>query len=360
MKNIKIILFLTIFMLLAAGADQACTDFTVKAKDGTVVIGRSMEFAMDMKSQFVVHPRGEKVTSTTADGKKGLSWESKYGYLGIDAFGITEASLDGINEAGLSIEFLWFTESKYQPIKDKNFITIGDMGAWVMGNFATVEEVKKALPKISVVELYVPQMKLSPGLHVAIHDAKGNNIVIEFIDGQQKIYDNPIGVMTNLPDFEWHINNLRNYVSVGPTNIFAEKINGVKVENNGHGNGWLGIPGDWMPPSRFVRAALFVNASVEPKDAGEAVNLAAHILNTVDIFNGALIDNSNPKEPTYDFTRWIVIKDLKNKIAYYRSYDNLALRAIDLKKLNFDPGAAMNTMSIDGGNGIEDVTEKLM
>jgi choloylglycine hydrolase len=61
-----------------------------------------------------------------------------------------------------------------------------------------------------------------------------------------------------------------------------------------------------------------------------------------------------------DYTQWIVIKDLTNKVLYFRSYQDLTLKRVDMKKLNFNPGAEMKTISIESGiRTILDMTEKL-
>jgi choloylglycine hydrolase len=356
-------IFLYIFIILCMvfeSVSLACTDFQVKAKDGSVIIGRSMEFAMGVDSEVVVCPRIEKVVSTTPDGKTGISWTPKYGYLGINAFGEKQALLDGLNEAGLSIEFLWFTESKYQEAKDGNWLVVTDLGHWLLGNFTTVDEVKKALSHVKVLGAYVPQLDMVPGFHAAVHDAKGNNIVVEFINGETKIYDNPIGVMTNKPTFDWQLTNLRNYVNLDPYDREGKTIAGVKVDPTGSGTGWLGMPGDWSPPSRFVRTVMIVNSADPVNNAAEAVNLAEHILNAVDITMGVIKTRHLESKNMIDYTQWIVIKDLTNKVLYFRSYQDLTLKRVDMKKLNFNPGAEMKTIRIESGiRTILDMTEKL-
>ncbi|MDZ4185083.1 MAG: linear amide C-N hydrolase, partial [Desulfuromonadales bacterium] len=294
--------------------------------------------------------------SMTPDGKKGRSWRSKYGFLGINALGLKRAVLDGLNEAGLAVEFLWFPGSEYNRQQGDDFIVITDLGLWLLGNFATVDEVKKAIADQPLVGVFIPQIGQIPGFHVAIHDAGGRNLVIEFINGEKRIYDNPIGVMTNRPTFDWHLANLRNYLNLTPVDKDSETIAGVVVEASGGGNGWLGLPGDWMPPSRFVRTVKLVHAAKPVKDAVEAVNLAEHILNAVDIPVGVI-----KAQPTgYDYTQWAVIKDLTNRIVYYRSYRDLVLKRIDMKALDFNPGAAMKTLPIaDGSRNIIDVTGRL-
>jgi choloylglycine hydrolase len=351
---------IVISCLALIGTAQACTDFQLKAKDGSVVIGRSMEFALGMDSEVVVFPRGMKETSMTPDGKKGISWTSKYGYLGVNALGEKAAVLDGMNEAGLSIGFLWFTESQYAKAKDSNWLAVTDLGNWMLGNFATVSEVKTALRKTDIIGAYVKELRMVPGFHAAVHDAKGNNIVIEFIGGETKVYDNPIGVMTNKPTFDWQLTNLRNYVNLDANDRESYKVGGVKVLAAGSGNGWLGMPGDWTPPSRFVRTALMVHSADPVKDAAGAVNLAEHILNANDIPLGVVKAGKKVMKEMVDYTQWIVVKDLTNKVLYFRSYQDLALKKVDMKKLDFKPGSKMISVAIESGKrNIIDVTGRM-
>ena len=128
------------------------------------------------------------------------------------------------------------------------------------------------------------------------------------------------------------------------------------MEASGSGNGWLGLPGDWMPPSRFVRAVKLLHAAQPAKNSAEAVNLAEHILNAVDIPYGVI-----KAQPTgHDFTQWCVIKDLTNQVFYYRSYRDLVLKRIDMKQLSLNPGAATKTIRIeDGSCNFINVTDRL-
>lgn len=357
----KIFLYVLIFLCtILAGVSLACTDFRVKAKDGSIIIGRSMEFAMGMDSEVIGFPRGGKNVSMTPDGKKGIGWTAKYGYLGVNVIGSKEMLVDGINEAGLTIAFLWFTESQYQEATGGDWIVNGDLSHWMLGNFSTVDEVKKELPRLKVVGVYVPELKMVPGFHLSVHDANGKSIVVEFIKGETKIYDNPVGVMTNKPTFDWHLTNLRNYVNLDPYDKEQKMIAGEKFNPTGSGTGWIGMPGDWSPPSRFVRTALMVHSADPVKDAAGAVNLAEHILNAVDIPMGVIKARHLESKDMIDYTQWIVIKDLTNKALYFRSYQDLTLKKVDMKKLNFDPGAEMKTIRIESGiRTILDMTEKL-
>jgi choloylglycine hydrolase len=340
----RIILFILAALLLAPGRSVACSDFRLQAKDGTVVIGRSMEFPVDLKSEVCVVPRGA----------------GKYGFLGINAFGLKGTYVDGFNEQGLSLDGLMFTGAVYEPEVAGRSLPIDEFGTWLLGNYATVAEVKAALAAINITAAKNHKLK-DLGMHLAVHDATGHSLVVEFIGGQKKVYDNPLGVMTNRPGFDWQLANLRNYVNLNAQDREPRMLNGVRIEPTGVGSGLHGLPGDWTPPSRFVKLAFSVDAALKPRSAAEAVNLAEHLLNTVDIPKGAI------KEPTalpfkylYGFAQWVVIKDLTSKVLYYKTYENTVWRSVDLKQFDLAPGKAVKTLSLAAqGAAAIDVSGKL-
>jgi len=346
-RGIAIVMAVVFFLALTAKISFACTDFQVKAEDGTVVIGRSMEFPVDLHSNVVIVPRGEKFTSVDDKGIKGISWTNKYGFLGVDAYNLKNCYVEGFNEKGLSFDALMFAGAKYQPAVPGKFVTISNFGSWIMGNFVTVEEVKEALPKVNVAGINLKEANGNLYMHIAVHDASGKNLVIEFIDGEVKVYDNPLGVMTNRPDFQWQVNNLRNYINLDAHDRKDRMLNGLKLESTGVGSGLLGLPGDWTPPSRFVRIAYSLDAALPVKDASEAINLAEHLLNIVDIPKGAIKENPAPLIHMEGYAQWVVIKDLTNLILYYKTYENTAWKKVDLKKFSLEPGAAQKSAALD-------------
>lgn len=345
----KAMLLSIILSLLVQSASFACTDFLVKAKDGSAVVARSMEFAIPTKSHIRFFPKGDKIQSVIPEGRKGISWTSKYDYVGINVFGkdnsVDGLVVDGLNEKGLSVGGLIFADSEYQEFKPGKSLALTDLAKWLLGNFETVEAVKERIKSINVVSVFVPALAQYPGIHVAVHDANGKSIVIEFIKGEQKIYDNPIGVMTNQPEFDWQRTNLRNYINLDNHDIESKKLGKVQIESIGSGNGWHGLPGDWTPPSRFVRAALFANRAPQPKNVTEALILANHIAYTVDIPHGLIEPPLMSGTLFSDSTQWVVLKDLNNKILYYRSYNDGTLKMIDMKKLR--PDSVEKSISMD-------------
>ena len=320
----RIILFIIATMgFLFSESVFACTSFRVKANDGTVVIGRSNEFGIDANSQIVFEPAGKEFISKTPDGKVGKSWRNRFAFLGINGLGLAESFGDGMNEAGLSVEGLFFEESKYETVKQgdaPNSVSSNDFISWVLGNFANIEELKPELPNVRVWGETVEQLGGPLLLHFAVHDAAGKSLVTEFLGGEKKVYDNPVGVMTNMPEFPWQITNLRNYLNLNPFIPKAKDFNQVLVKPTGTGGGWLGVPGDWSPPSRFVRIAYLVNACSPAKDGKGALNLAKHILNTVDIamnsVEASLKDKSGGEAVANEYTQWSLLLDLTNRVMY--------------------------------------------
>ena len=346
-KSVVVLIAIVFFLALAVNVSFACTDFQIKAKDNTLVIGRSMEFPVDLHSNVVIVPRGEQFVSIDNKGIKGITWTNRYGFLGIDAYNLKNCYVEGFNEKGLAFDALMFTGAKYQQALPGKFVAISDIGSWIMGNFATVEEVKEALPKVNVAGRSLKEANGNLDMHIAVHDASGKNLVIEFIDGQVKVYDNPLGVMTNRPDFEWQVNNLRNYINLDAHDRKDKILNGLKLEPTGVGSGLLGLPGDWTPPSRFVRVAYSLDAALPAKNAPEALNLAEHLLNIVDIPKGAIEENPAPLVHMQGYAQWVVIKDLTNLTLYYKTYENTAWKKVDLKKFSLAPGAPQKSIVMD-------------
>ena len=365
-KNFRFVLLCVIVSLFIAcfnSYSSACTDFQIRTKDNTVIIGRSMEFATEVISQIFVKSKREQQAGGAPGEKEGLTWTCKYGYIGINIFGLKDIVIDGMNEEGLSVEGLWLPETHYQNVSEEeanSAINIGQLGSWILGNFKDTNEVKEAIKRVRVWGNMVKEIDMVPPIHFAVHDTEGRNIVIEYVDGELKIYDNPIGVMTNAPTFDWHLSNLRNYVNLTRWNAEPLVIDGMTIKPTGQGSGLLGIPGDWTPPSRFIRTVALVHFADPAANAFEGVTLAEHILNTVDIPRGD-IQNKEGESFAEDYTQWVVIKDLTNRMLYIRDYDNLTLRTIDLKKLLRDSGAKMKSIPVDSDTyKMVDITDEFL
>jgi choloylglycine hydrolase len=239
-------------------------------------------------------------------------------------------------------------------------VSLLDFGNWMLSNFATVAQVREAVQKIYVwgKPMAEAQGQVFP-LHFSVYDAAGNGMVIEYVKEGLRLYDhNVLGVLTNSPTFDWHLINITNYLNFRAAEVQPVKQGATVLAPPSQGSGGRGLPGDWTSPSRLVRACFMQRYAQPVKDAAAGVNLAAHILNGVDIPVGAV----RPADDSFrdnDYTMWIAIKDLKNKVLYFRTYENLALRAIDLKKLDLSPEAPKKALSLQGGSEVTDVSANL-
>jgi choloylglycine hydrolase len=323
MKKLIIVLLVGALTLPAF----ACSDFLLNNSGSQVVSARTMDFGLPLQAQVVVMPRGEKCVSALSPIDTYMKWTSKYGFVGTNV-GHLPAFTDGLNEKGLSIGTLWLTATKYPDVSklDRNkVIQIGDVAHWILGSFATVDEVKAALKNVIVAGVPYKEMHnmLLP-LHLAIHDRNKKSIVVEFVGGKMQVYDNPGMVMTNDPPFPEQLQGVAKYSKL----------------NNDRG-GMLGLPGDSLPPSRFARIYILNKFVSKAKDAREAVNNANHILNRVTLVNGE-VKNS--------LTEYGLVRDHKNLVYYVIDDENMNLRALDMKKLDFRPGAKKLALSIAADN----------
>ncbi|MET0866816.1 MAG: choloylglycine hydrolase family protein [Pseudorhodoplanes sp.] len=322
----------------------ACTSMVFKAQDGTSIYARTMEWgATDLKSELVMVPRGTAFAPVLAPGMNGMAWKNAYGFVGVNAAGLPYAT-DGMNEAGLTFGALYYPGfAQYQDmVQGEQAASIGsvDMGNYLLGNFGTVDEIKKTLPKVRVVRnLEIEKAFGAPiPLHYVVSDATGASIVIEYTKGVLAISDNKIGVMTNSPQYDWHLLNLRNYTNLKPMGDRPHSIDGVSLAPFGAGSGMLGLPGDFTPPSRFIRATAFVATMVPVKDSAEGVAAASTMLNNFDIPKGLVREGKDAQDYELGFTQWSVIADTKNKVYHYWTMYNRRMRSVDLTKIDFTSG----------------------
>lgn len=325
-------------------AANACTSFIVKARDGSVVYGRTLEFGLPMQSQLAVMPRGLAYTAFGPDGTAGggLAWTTKYGAAGASALGMS-VLLDGMNEKGLAGGMLYLPNlARYQdvtPAEAKNSIASFELLTWMLTNFATVAEVKEALPKIKVSNAPQVVFKAAPPLHVTLHDLTGSSLVVEYIGGELNMYDNPTGVMTNAPAFPFQLANLGLYGNLSANEPAPRTVNGLTIAQPSTGAGMHGLPGDFLSPSRFVRAFMFVNSLPELPDGPAAMDAAHHILNNFDIPPGAIATQAGSATgggvAGFETTEWSVVADLKHGIYAIWDYANPTPRYLDFAKLDF-------------------------
>ena len=240
---------------------------------------------------------------------------------------------DATNEKGLSMAGLNFPGYADYKTEDssKDNITPFEFIPWILGQCASVSEAREFLSRINLLdENYNDELPLSP-LHWIIADKK-SSIAVESTKEGLRIFDNPVGVLTNSPTFDMQMLHLSNYMVLTPdipANNFSPKLNLSPYSN---GMGALGMPGDWSSQSRFVKSSFVKMNSVCGNSEEESVSQFFHILGSVEHQRGCVVMNKD----LYEITLYSSCCNTDKGIYYYRTYDNSQITAVDMFKENLD------------------------
>ena len=325
---------------------NACTSFLLKGNDGGFVYGRTMEFGLPLKSQLTVIPRNYQAQGVGVDSKPGtgLNWTTKYAAVGMNGLGLP-VLVDGMNEKGLVGGLLNAPNTaeyqKVSPVDSANSIASVQMLMYALTNFATVSEVKVGFEKIKVNRSIIPAFhNQSAPVRMTLHDATGKSIVIEYLKGELVITDNPVTVMTNDPAFRDQLNNIGSYANLTPVEKDPMVINGATYVPPSSGSGLHGLPGDYLSPSRFIRALFLSKSAPTNVSTDQQTHTAWHILGSFDIPPGAI---SLPASNAYgggaggiEITEWTVVADNKNMMYYVKMFETTNVQSFDMKKIDFN------------------------
>lgn len=329
----------------------ACTGIVKKAEDGSVVYARTLEFGADLMSfDLAFVPRGTSFKSETGST---FDWKVKYAHVGFNPFGMPLIIADGINEKGLACGAFYFPGFAAYQNKTNHSVSNLDFVSWVLGNFATVDEVTEALKNTQVIAFVFKDWGIVPPLHYVVVDQKGEKAVIEYVKGELKTYSMPIEVITNSPPYDWHLLNVRNYIGLKALNDPSIKINGNDLSQFGQGSGALGLPGDFTPPSRLIRAAFFNQAVITAKNPMENIKRAFKILNQFDIPRGAVREKQADGKEIFEETQWTSASDLTGLKYYFHTYENRTIHFVDLNR--FKDQTEPKTLSIKAPEEIVEV-----
>lgn len=313
---------------------NSCTGISLTSKDGSNIVARTVEWsANETPSDYIIVPQGFESQSMLPDGTKlGMKYIALYGYVGLAS---EDYVIEGLNEAGLSAGLFYFPKygsyPKYNTKEKDQTISDTELVAWILGNFETVDDVIGALSDINVVATDAR----AENLHWRVADKYGRQIVIEYVDGIPMVYENRLGVLTNSPGFPWHITNLNDYINLQPGIIGTREFGNISLSSIGNGSGLLGLPGDFTPPSRFVRAAFFQTSAPILDTAEQTVAQAFTILESMTIPIGVQFNDKTkiPNIPTA--TQWTSVTDITNNKLYYTTMYNPIIRKFDLNNIDF-------------------------
>ena len=231
---------------------------------------------------------------------------------------------DAVNEKGLAMAGLDFPGNAYYPPEQENRTNIApfELIPWVLGQCSTVDQAKKLLTEIHLTDIaYSDQFPQAP-LHWIIADKTGA-IVLEPMRDGLKIFDNPVGVLTNNPPFPYQLQHLAGFQHLSPGEQ-PQHFEGLSPAPYGGGLGAIGLPGDFSSPSRFVKAS-FVKLHSRCAD-GNNVTQFFHLLDSVTMPRGAVRVRGEKDE----ITRYSCCCDLQEGTYYYTTYENRRIQAVQL------------------------------
>jgi choloylglycine hydrolase len=337
---------------------QACTSFVLKGSDGGRVYARTLEFGQPLNSQAVLIQRGTPLRGNGPDGKlgNGLAWTSRYAMVGLNALGLKDILPDGMNEKGLAGGLLYFVGyAKFQavsPDQAQRSINSAQLLTYVLTNFATVDEVKRGLPKILVNGASLQAFGGPVPIHMTLHDRSGKSLSVEYINGELTMMENPTGTYTNNPPFPYHLAAAGNYANLSAMPPAEMNVNGLKLPPVSTGGGLHGLPGDFLSTSRFIRALTFSRLAPSNLTTQQQVGTAFRILGQFDLPPGSVLVPAGGafggagSATTYEITEWSVVADQKNLVYYIQTYDNPSLRSLNFDQLQLD-GGEIKVMTLD-------------
>ncbi|MBZ5215258.1 choloylglycine hydrolase family protein [Bacillus paralicheniformis] len=308
-----------------------CTSITLTTAGREHLLARTMDFDFELNGEVLLHPRRYKWKSE-ADGSEHAG---RYAFIGMGRRLNNALFADGVNEKGLSCAALYFpdyavyeseTKEQCRNLAPHEFVT------WVLSECGDLEEVKKAAVSVNIVEREVSLLSTVTPLHWLLTDRSGASIVVEPAAGGIQIHDNPVGVLTNSPDFPWHLTNLRNYIGLQPGQFAAKKMGDLTLSAFGQGSGLSGLPGDFTPPSRFVRSAVLKEHMKPVSNETEGVSAAFHILSNMNIPKGIVMTDNGED----DYTQYTAVMCSETCSYYFHHYQNRQIQKVCILQEDLD------------------------
>lgn len=306
-----------------------CTNISITADNGDVFWGRTMDFTFDP-----LKPSADsKMTSYPANYElEGLhqSWSTKYAFMGIN---VNDSLFfnDGINSAGIVGDAQYLEEASWDTVynlKKRGLKPIigEEVVAYVLSNFGSIAEIKEAFQKMGQEKTIYPDWEAADTgiptpipMHYTFSDLTGKSVILEPVNnGAFKIYDG-IGVMTNSPEYPWHLDNLRNYLQLTNHNLGHNQITDqLDIKQIESGSGLIGLPGDYTSPSRFVRST-YLSKFLAPFHSDQGITQLYNVFKALMIPRG--IEHLSAETDNCDYTGYWAGYDVTQRSLYIQPED---------------------------------------
>lgn len=304
-----------------------CTAATYKTKD--FYFGRTLDYEFSYGDEIVITPRRYPFHFRSMGAV-----ESHYAIIG--AACVMEGCplyYDAVNEKGLGVAGLNFVGNAFyrDAVPGKDNVAQFELIPWILGQCSSVQEARALLENINIDNTPFNENLPLAQLHWMISDRE-ESITVEAVREGLKIYENPVGVLTNNPPFDEQMFQLNNYMHLSPKqpqNHFSDKL---PLKTYSRGMGALGLPGDLSSQSRFVRVAFTKMNSVSGDSESDSVSQFFHILGSVDQQRGCC----EVDEGKFEITIYTSCCNADKGIYYYTSYDNHQITAVDMHREDLD------------------------
>jgi len=321
-----------------------CTAATYTSKDH--YFGRNLDLEFSYHESVTITPRRKVLPMRHAGDLK-----EHYALIGM-AFVVGDYPLyyDATNEKGLSMAGLNFPGNAHytKPEDGKDNIASFEFIPWILGQCATVEEARQYLSRINLTDTaFSEQLPPSP-LHWMIADQK-EVIVFEQTAKGAVVYDNPVGVMTNNPTFDYQLTHLQDYMNASASLPENRLIPGVEMNPYSRGMGGMGIPGDLSSASRFVKVAFTRMNSLSGESESESISQFFKILGSVEQQKGCCrLGTDKDGRELCEYTIYSSCCNMDKGIYYYTTYENSQISGVDMHHEDLDGDALVSYELVKG------------
>ena len=303
-----------------------CTAITFRTKDH--YFGRNLDYEYGYQETVTITPRNFNLPFHCL-----RPMPSHYAMIGMATVSNDyPLYYDATNEHGLSMAGLSFPHSaQYLPeAPDKDNVAPFELIPWILGSCRNVKEARTKLVNTNLVNIpFSKECPLTP-LHWLLADTDCS-ITIEQNGEGLRLYDNPVGVLTNEPPFPYHMTNLRNYLHVTNEEAVNRLAPFLPLKPYSRGMGGIGIPGDLSSSSRFIKATFTKINSVSKDSESASISQVFHILNSVAQQQGCVKVGN-----LYEMTLYSSCCNTTKGIYYYTTYENCQITGIRLHSIDLD------------------------
>ena len=303
-----------------------CTAISQKLDD--LYFGRTLDNEFSYFEEVTVTPR-----NFNFNFRNGEVLKNHYAIIGM-AYNKGDFPLyyDAVNEKGLCMAGLNFVGNACyrKPRENKVNVAQFELIPYILGKCSKVSEAEGIIRNLNITDIPFSDDLPLAELHWIIAD-KERTVTLESTKNGINLYENPVGVLANNPEFPIHLEKLNDYRHLSAENVKNTFGSGFDLKQYSKGMGAIGLPGDFSSSSRFVRATFVKANSVCEGDEVSKVNQFFRVMATVEPTRGVCVTDAG-----YNISIYTSCCNAQKGIYYYKTYDNLSVTAVDMNKENLD------------------------